>query len=105
MIDILRKTMDAGVGVLSLTKEKLEKVMNELVEKGEVTKDEAKDFVKEMMEKGEQEREALRNTVQKEVERVKGAMGLISRDDLRQLEERLKRIEDKLDGNKNGTGI
>ncbi len=96
MINLLQRTLTAGVGVLSLTREKLEKAMNELVEKGEVTKEEAREFVKELVEKGEQEREALRNTVRNEVEKIRGSMGLVSRDDLSQLEERLRRIEARL---------
>lgn len=100
MINILRKTLAAGIGALSLTRERLEKVMNELVEKGEVTKEEAREFVKELAEKGEQEREALQKTIRMEMERIRGAMGLISGDDLRKLEERLQRIEEKLNADK-----
>jgi len=72
----------------------------ELVEKGEVTKEEAREFVKELAEKGEQEREALQKTIRMEMERIRGAMGLISGDDLRKLEERLQRIEEKLNADK-----
>lgn len=104
MIDVFRKAFFAGMGALSLTKEKAEKLVEDLVEKGEVGAEEAKTFAKELFEKGQQERLAITETVRNEVERLKENMGMVSKKDLAKLEERLAAIEAKISPSGSNTG-
>lgn len=64
---ILKKTLLAGLGVFSLTKEKAQEVMTELVNRGELSKDEGSKFVKAMMEKVDEEVTFLKKAVDKQV--------------------------------------
>lgn len=43
MIEVLKKTLLAGVGVTVVTAEKLESVLNDFVERGKISADEAKE--------------------------------------------------------------
>ena len=96
MLNILRKAMFAGVGAFSFSKEKAEKLVEELVEKGEVGAEEAKSFVKELLEKGQQEKEAIKDNVRIEVTKLKENWGLVTKKDMEQIEERLAALEAKL---------
>ena len=96
MLEILRKVMFAGVGAFSLTKEKAEKLVEELVEKGEVGAEDAKTFVKELLEKGQQEKEAIKENVSIEVTKLKENWGLVTKKDLERIEQRLAALEAKL---------
>lgn len=93
MKGLIRKSLMIGMGALSLTREKAEKIVRELEEKGEVTSDEAKQFVNELAERGEQERSALNKAVAAELDRLKNVTGIITKNDLAAFEERLRKLE------------
>jgi polyhydroxyalkanoate synthesis regulator phasin len=93
---IFKKSLLFGVGILTLTREKAEKVVHDMVERGEVGAEEAKTFVNELMEKGEIEKAAVQETVKKEVEDLRKRFGLITRAEFEMLEERIKELESKL---------
>lgn len=97
---ILKKSFLFGVGLLTLTREKAEKVVNDMVERGEVGAEEAKTFVNDLMEKGEQEKAVVQETIKKEVEDIRKKFGLITRAEYEALEERLKAMEAKLNEEK-----
>lgn len=96
VIKVLRKTIMLGMGTLSLTKEKAEKVVEELVQKGEATSDEAKVFLNELAEKGEKERNALGNFIRTEFNKIRSEIGLVTADEYNQLEARILELEKKL---------
>ena len=93
MKNLLKKSMLLGIGALSVTRDKAESLVRELEEKGEVSSREAKDFIDELVDKGEQERRTLNDMVGKELNRLRGVMGLVTREELRAFEARLQRIE------------
>lgn len=97
---IFKKTLLFGVGLLTLTREKAEKVVHDMVDRGEVGAEEAKTFVNELMEKGEQEKAAVQETIKKEVEDLRKKFGLVTRADLEALEERIRALESKLNDEK-----
>lgn len=90
MADLLRKTVSLGFGVLGLTREKAEKMVSFLVERGEIGKDEAKGFLQMLVERGEQEQAQLRDLIRSEFERFVTELGLATKKDLADLEARLR---------------
>jgi polyhydroxyalkanoate synthesis regulator phasin len=64
---ILKKTVLAGLGVFSLTKDKAQEIVAELVNRGELSKDEGSKFIKAMMEKVDEEVSFLKKTIDKQV--------------------------------------
>jgi polyhydroxyalkanoate synthesis regulator phasin len=86
----------AGVGVVALTKERTEELVDELVGRGRVSRDEARDIVEEVV--GRWRGEALR------VGERAGAtfsglfreLGLVTRRDYEELELRLAQLEHRL---------
>lgn len=93
---IIQKSIMFSVGLAAFTKEKAEKMVNELVEKGEVGRDEAKDFLNDLLEKGQQEKDALQNTVKNEVEKVIHNMGLATKQEVEDLKNKITLLEAKL---------
>lgn len=96
MKDLLKKSLLLGVGALTVTREKAEKMIRELEQKGEVTSGEAREYINELVERGEQERNVLRETVSRELDRLIKVMGLATKSDLKALEERLDSLEARL---------
>lgn len=102
MFDFVRKSLMLGLGTLSVTREKAENLVSDLVKRGEVTSEEAKKLVGELVKRGEEEREELVTTIQRELERFRLDLGLVTRKDYEQLEERLRRLEERLDSGNAG---
>ena len=57
MIDLVKKTMLAGIGVAVVTKDKVLESLDELVEKGKLSKDEAVAMSDKIVEEGRSETE------------------------------------------------
>ena len=93
MIDLIRKTVLAGVGAAVLTKEKVEESLNDLVEKGRISADEAKATAEKIAEKGKLEFEAVSKDMQKGVSDLLDQIGVGQKDRLASLEKRLLALE------------
>ena len=57
MIDLVKKTMLAGVGLAVVTKDKVLESLDELVEKGKLTREEAAAMSEKIVEEGKVETE------------------------------------------------
>lgn len=93
MIDLIRKTVLAGVGAAVLTKEKVEESLNDLVEKGRISADEAKATAEKIAEKGKLEFDAVSKDLQKGVNDLLEQIGVGQKDRLASLEKRLLALE------------
>jgi polyhydroxyalkanoate synthesis regulator phasin len=93
MIDLIRKTVLAGVGAAVLTKEKIEESLNDLVEKGRISADEAKATAEKIAEDGKREFDAVSKDMQKGVSDLLEQIGVGQKDRLAGLEKRLLALE------------
>lgn len=96
LADMVRRSMLLGLGALSLTKERAERLADELVKKGEMTRDEARNFVDQVVEKGKQEKEEIKKAVKEELEGWGLGGGIATKADINRLEEQIRKIEEKL---------
>lgn len=96
MIDLIRKTVLAGVGAAVLTKEKVEASLTDLVEKGRISADEAKATAEKIAEDGKREFENVSSEVQKSVADMLEQMGVGQKDKVADLEKNLLGLEKRL---------
>ncbi|MGD2144530.1 MAG: hypothetical protein PVF54_08650 [Anaerolineae bacterium] len=71
MANILERTLLLGLGVLTLTREKVSEAVNELVDEEQVEPEEARKLIDALVSKGEKERQELRDVIRQEVDRVR----------------------------------
>jgi polyhydroxyalkanoate synthesis regulator phasin len=88
MKTLLEKGFLAGIGLLSMTREKAEKIIDELSHEGEVQKGELKQWVDKLSDRGEEERQALRKLIRDELKKVLDDMGLATKEDIQKLMEK-----------------
>lgn len=88
MKTLLEKGLLAGIGLLSMTREKAQKVIDELSQEGELQKNEVKEWVDQLSDRGEEERQALRKLVRDELRKVLDEMGLATKEDIQKLVEK-----------------
>jgi polyhydroxyalkanoate synthesis regulator phasin len=71
MRTLFERSILAGIGVLSMTHEKAQKIVGELIRRGEVQKDEAKDWVESLVPRRDEERQSLRKISQQKMHTIK----------------------------------
>jgi polyhydroxyalkanoate synthesis regulator phasin len=85
MKTLLEKGFLAGLGLLSMTREKAQKVVEELTHEGELQKGEMKQWVDQFSDRGEEERQALRKLIRDEMKKVLDEVGFATKEDIQKL--------------------
>lgn len=96
MTDLFEKFLLLSLGAASATKEKLEQMVGDLVDKGDVSEDEGKNILAEVMDRSKQEAESIKETVKEETQKGLAAMGLATKEDLKHLEVEIEKLRDKI---------
>ncbi len=94
MIDLVKKAMFTGIGVMSLTKEKVEELAAEFVEKGKLSEQEGKKLVDEMMKRSEESKDEVKKQIEQVVQTTLGKMDIVTKSDLRELKDELAALKD-----------
>lgn len=95
MKDLLKKGLALGFGVAVFSKEQIEKVVDDLVKKGEVSTAESKELVNELIAKGEEEQKELQRVIREQFNKLLSEINIPTKEDIKRLEERLSRLESK----------
>ncbi len=90
MSTLFEKGVLLGLGLLSMTREKAQKIVDELAQRGEVSRGEAREWVERLVQRGEEERQAIRKLVRDEVKAVMDELGLPTKQDLQELANRIE---------------
>ncbi|EKD35295.1 MAG: hypothetical protein ACD_75C01964G0020 [uncultured bacterium] len=101
MIDLIKKAVLTGIGIASLTREKVEEFSKELIDKGKLTEQEGEKFVQEMQKRAEESREALKNQTDKFVESALSTMQLAKSSDLEKLQAEIVALRQEIEALRN----
>lgn len=97
MIELIKKAALAGIGVASLTTEKIEELSKELIVKGKMTEQEGEKFIKEMLNRAEESKVALKKQTEGLVSSALGKMPLASSEDIESLKSEIEKLRAELD--------
>ncbi|MFC1765553.1 phasin family protein [Planctomycetota bacterium] len=92
MFETIDKLMMAGLGALTMSKEKAEKLFDEYASKGQTAKEGRTGFVKEVMDSADKTRHELENLVSDQIQKTLSGLHLASREDFSRLEEKIDRL-------------
>ena len=90
MFETLDKIMLAGLGAMSMTKEKAEEIFDEYVEKGKAKKENRSGFVQDLMDRAEKTKSDVEKVISEQIDKAMAKQPMATKDDI-------KRIEAKLD--------
>ncbi len=96
MLDYGKKALLLGLGTLAFSREKVEKLVDELIKKGELTMDEKTSFIDELVKEGEKQEERVVAKLKEVLKGLIDEFGIVRKDDLKAIEERLSRIEEHI---------
>ena len=95
MSDLIKNTVLAGLGILSLTHEKAEKLAKDLIKKGELSETEEAKFVKDLMKRAEKYGIETEKKIEKTVEKTLKKLNIPSHKDLDEIKDKLDKLSKK----------
>lgn len=96
MKDFLEKAVSLSLGALVVTREKVEAVVDELVERGKVERQEGEKLVKELLKKGKEGRKELEAQIEKVVKVIARQLDLPSRKEFNELKSKIEKLTKKI---------
>jgi len=92
----IKKAMLLGLGLISLTKEKAEEIVDDLIKRGEVSREERFKTVDKLLREAEKKEEELTGKINETVQKTITQIGLVSKKDLEAISKRLAEIEKRM---------
>ena len=92
MFETLDKMMLAGLGAISMTRERAEKIFDEYVSRGKLEKENRTGFVKEIMDAADRNRQELEKLIAKQVRETVEHLNMPTRDDVQRLEQKMDKL-------------
>lgn len=92
MFETLDKLMLAGLGALTMTRERAEKLFDEYVSKGQTAKETRTGFVKEVMDGAEKTRLELQKLVSDQVRQTVNNLHVATKDDVQRIEQKIDQL-------------
>ena len=93
MLELLKKTVLTGIGLASLTKEKVEELGKKIAEESKLSEEEGKKLVEELLSRSDEAKKDLEAQVERLVKGVLEKLQIPSQEDFKKLESRIKELE------------
>ncbi|MFZ3132099.1 MAG: polyhydroxyalkanoate synthesis regulator [Desulfosporosinus sp.] len=95
MKDLINKGLAFGLGLAVVSKEQIEKLVDELVKKWDVSAAESKELIRKLFEKGEAEKKEMDARIHEQLEKLLKDLNIPTKADLERLEQRIQDLENK----------
>ncbi|MFB3924546.1 MAG: phasin family protein [Syntrophales bacterium] len=93
MFEFMRKAVLIGAGLASLTREKMENAVNDLVKRGELTEKEGRELINDLIKKSAELKKDLDDRIENTVTRTLNRLNIPTRKEILELKERIEKME------------
>ncbi len=93
MSDLINKLVNLGFGIAAVSKDKVESVVNDLVERGKLTQQEGSQVVDELASKGEEARTEMKGFLEGLLQSFHEKLQVPTRQEIDALKARLEKLE------------
>jgi polyhydroxyalkanoate synthesis regulator phasin len=93
MVDLLKKTLYVSLGIISMTKEKVEDLAKKVASEAKLSESDGKQFVDEVLKRSDEIRELIEKIVSDKTTTILKTMNIPTRSELNALEARVKKLE------------
>jgi len=96
MFDMLKKDTLMGIGITSMTKDKIEELAKESIKEGKLSEEEGKKLVEDLLKQADKARKDLESRVEKLVKSALKKLNIPSRAEMEELQARIKKLETQI---------
>lgn len=93
MKEMLKNVVYAGIGAAFLTKEKIEELKGDLIEKGKMSQEEGRQFVDDLLRKSEKAKDQLDLWINRRVEDRVNQLNLATKDEIAELQRKIEELQ------------
>ena len=91
MLEIIKKSILAGIGAFALTEEKIQETITEFVQKGQISQTEGESLVSELQKAVDTHKAKLTTLIDEHVKSLLNGLNLVTKHDLAEMEKNLKK--------------
>lgn len=96
MLEIVEKTLLAGIGAMALTQKKAEEVIDDLKERMNLTEEEGKNLLDKMRTAAKENQQKIEEMAQAEVQKACDRVGVVTATEFSELKARIEQLEKQL---------
>ena len=96
MIELIEKTLLAGVGALSLSQKKADELLDEIKQRLDISEEEGRALLDKIKQTAEESRTKLEEIAREEVEKSMKRIGVVSSKDFDSLKRKVSKLEKSL---------
>ena len=93
MFDFIKRAVFFGAGLASMTAEKVEEAVSEIVKRGELTEKQGRELVQDLMERSTKARKDLTERVDKMIQDTLQKLNIPTRREIDELKARVEQLE------------
>jgi len=93
VIDLIKKTMMAGIGLALKTRDEVEDLVKDLVKKGNMNEQEGKKFLDELLSRYDEAKEKMEERVEKMVKDFLKKADVVTGDELKALKKEIRELK------------
>ena len=93
MLELVEKTLLAGIGALSLTQKKAEELFDEIKDKLNLSEEEGKKFLDKLKDAAKENQQRLEDLAQEEVKKACGRIGVVTTEEFSKLQKKVEHLE------------
>ncbi len=93
MFEFIKKAIFIGAGLASMTAEKIEEAVAEIVRKGEISEKQGRELIQELKDRSGKARKDLGDRVEKMIEEALQKMKIPTRKEVDELKARIEKLE------------
>jgi polyhydroxyalkanoate synthesis regulator phasin len=102
MLELMKKTMLAGIGLAIKSKEEVEDLIKDFIKKDEMEEEERTSFLKELKEKAEEARKDLESTIEAKFKSLLKKADVASREEMTELKNEIAQLKQRIESGAGG---
>ncbi len=95
-MDAFKNLMLAGLGVLGAGKDRVQSIVEGMIDKGDLTREQGEKVLQSWVERGKEEQATASSKISDEMAKLIEKLNLVTRDDLDRLSARVEELEKRL---------
>ena len=93
MLDIIKKSMEIGLGAVTITREKLQEITDDLVVRGNLSKKEGGEILNDLLKSADEGQKRMKSLVEEKVHAALKEAGIATKEDVKALEGKIAKLE------------
>jgi len=94
MIELIKKAMLTGLGAVSLTREKIEEIGRDFIEKGKLSQQEGEKLMEDLVAKADESKQEIKKQIEERVDDILKKMNLVKVSELEELKRQIKELQE-----------